>query len=193
MNNTLLSNALMFAAGAAVGSAVAWIFAKKRFEKIANEEIESVKRVFCKREEKVEDDLTEEVVEEAEPVLNEVTQERVNYQKIINNADYNTATKNEEEGDEDVEYYVEPYVISPDEFGELAEDGYDTVSFYLYSNGILEDSITKDLIDDEDIDRLIGRGSLNTFGRYEEDSVFVRNENNCIDYEILRVDEAYGG
>ena len=102
MNNTLLTNALMFAAGAAVGSAVAWIFAKKRFEKIANEEIESVKRVFCKREERVEDDLTEEVVEEAEPVLNEVTQERVNYQKIIKNADYNTATKNEEEGDEEV-------------------------------------------------------------------------------------------
>ena len=55
MNRTLLSNIAIFAAGAAIGSAVTWIFAKKKYERIADEEIESVKREFCNREEKTEE------------------------------------------------------------------------------------------------------------------------------------------
>jgi hypothetical protein len=194
MNHTLLSKVLIFAAGAAIGSAVTWVFVKKRYEQIANEEIESVKRVFSNREEEsAETETVEEAVEpEQEPELDEKAVERKNYRDIIKETNYNTVAKQEVE-EEDVEYFVEPYVISPDEFGDLAEDGYDTESYYLYDDGILENAITKDLIDDEDIDKMFGRDAFDHFGEYEPDSVCVRNENHQIDYEILKANKSYGG
>ena len=42
-------NFLMFAVGAAIGSAVTWKLVKTKYERIANEEIESVKEVFSRR------------------------------------------------------------------------------------------------------------------------------------------------
>ena len=40
-------NVLMFAVGAAIGSAVTWKVVKTKYEKIAQEEIESVKEAFA--------------------------------------------------------------------------------------------------------------------------------------------------
>ena len=39
-----------FATGAIVGSVVTWCFVKKKYERIAQEEIDSVKEVFAKKE-----------------------------------------------------------------------------------------------------------------------------------------------
>ena len=39
-----------FAVGASLGSAVTWHYTKKKYEKIAEEEIKSVKEVFSKKE-----------------------------------------------------------------------------------------------------------------------------------------------
>ena len=75
-----------------------------------------------------------------------------------------------------------PYVISPDEFD---ENGYQTVSLTYYADGVVEDDFY-DVWDDDEIEEKIGRDSLNHFGEYEEDSVFVRNDDNETDYEILR-------
>ena len=41
--NKMSTNMFIFAVGAAIGSAVAWLYAKKHYERIANEEIESIK------------------------------------------------------------------------------------------------------------------------------------------------------
>ena len=41
------------------------------------------------------------------------------------------------------------------------------------------------------VDNVIGEDSLNHFGEYEEDSVFVRNDSMATDYEILRDLRAY--
>ena len=46
-----LSNIIIFAAGAAIGSAVTWKLLKTKYEQIAQEEIDSVKAVFSRREE----------------------------------------------------------------------------------------------------------------------------------------------
>ena len=43
-------NFMLFIFGAAVGSAATWTYAKKKYELIAQEEIDSVKEVFSKRE-----------------------------------------------------------------------------------------------------------------------------------------------
>jgi hypothetical protein len=73
-----------------------------------------------------------------------------------------------------------PYVITPEEFGDL--DDYETISLTYYADLILADD--NDVIVD-DIEDVVGFDSLNSFGEYEDDSVFVRNDRLKCDYEIL--------
>ena len=48
MNQTF-SNLFIFATGAAIGSLVTWKLLKTKYQQIANDEIESVKSVFSRR------------------------------------------------------------------------------------------------------------------------------------------------
>lgn len=73
-----------------------------------------------------------------------------------------------------------PYIITPEQFGEIEE--YEKISLVYYSDGVLTDE-NDELIDD--IEEIVGEDSLNHFGEYEEDSVFVRNDSRKCDYEIL--------
>ena len=74
-----------------------------------------------------------------------------------------------------------PYVIAPYDFGEL--DGYSQFELTYYSDDVLED---EDYNIVTDRDELIGADSLLTFGEYEEDAVFVRNERLRADFQILK-------
>ena len=85
--------------------------------------------------------------------------------------------KNDEEGGNPMK--PEPYVIPPEEFDEL--DGYKTRSLTYFSDGVLYDDIKQEKVDIG----LVGAESLDHFGEYERDSVFVRNERTKTDYEIL--------
>lgn len=74
-----------------------------------------------------------------------------------------------------------PRVISPYEFGEL--DDYHTIELTYYTDDILED---EDYNIVTDRDELIGPSALDTFGEYEDDSVFVRNDRLRTDFQILK-------
>ena len=76
-----------------------------------------------------------------------------------------------------------PYVISQEEFIN-GNKFYDKTTLNYYDDGILEDEITEEIIDD--IDAAIGRDSLTKFGEYEDDVVFVRNDRISTDYEVVR-------
>lgn len=109
----------------------------------------------------------------------EYVDERENvYADIIETEGYDA------ESDEKEEATMEnnPYVIPPDDFGECEDDGWETATVTLYSDGIVADIYGGKI----DIDEVLGRDSLNHFGEYEDDAVFVRNERLKIDYEILR-------
>ena len=75
----------------------------------------------------------------------------------------------------------EPKVISPYDFGEL--DGYHQIELTYYADGFLEDD---DYNIVEDAEELLGPDALNSFGEYEEDAVFVRNDFLRTDFQILR-------
>ena len=51
MNNTILSNIFMFAAGAAIGTVVTWKLVKTKYEQIANEEIEEIREYYRSKNE----------------------------------------------------------------------------------------------------------------------------------------------
>lgn len=186
----------MFAAGAAIGSAVTWKVLKTKYDQLIQEEIDSVKEAFSDRfenDQESTDNATEEEDEEEscppkkiiqttlDDILDEeedpfTDEEKTEYKKIA--AVYNS----EKGGVEDMNSTSKPpYVISPFDFGEL--DDYNQIELTYYLDGILED---EDYHIVTDADELIGPDALTTFGEYEDDSVFVRNERLCTDFQILK-------
>ena len=175
MNKTL-QNIIAFLAGAGISSVVTWQLLKKKYAQMAQEEIDSVKEVFSKKNkpdiEKIEE--TQECVEGEEYDEEEVVE--TPYSKILTDLQYTSS--NETRGDKMKGNGI--YVIPPDDFDEV---GYETVSLTYYADGVLAYDGSDEIV--EDIDDVVGSESLNTFGEYEDDSVFVRNDELKIDYEIL--------
>lgn len=193
-----ITNVLMFAAGAAIGSAVTWKILKTKYDRLIQEEIDSVKEAFSDRfdttedsendqpEEEDEEEHSSEHVRQTMSRLDEILDdeedepfteaEKDEYEKIASNY---TSAKG---GVEDMDFTTKaPYVISPLDFGEL--DDYNQIELTYYLDGILED---EDYHIITDADELIGPNALTTFGEYEEDSVFVRNEHLSTDFQILK-------
>ena len=187
-------NVLMFAAGAAIGSAVTWKVIKTKYEKIAQEEIESVKEAFADQitnlQEQIDDystmDEVEELADRARQIdwnaledLDEEDDEREPDDGMNDYARLVDEYTNKKGGADDMAQ--RPYVISPYDFGEL--DGYSQVDLTYYADGTLED---EDYTIVTDVDELIGSDSLFTFGEYEDDAVFVRNDRLRADFQILK-------
>lgn len=183
MNKDMMIKLFIFTAGAAIGSAVTWNALKTKYEQIANEEIESVKRHYKMKEAgeqivKGFEDGIKSVEETTRAAGEEIKDAYESYAKRYSSEqDEKPEPKIEEKEEENVE---KPYVISPEEFGEI--DDYETISLTLYADGVLADD-QGNVIDD--VEETVGKDSLNHFGEYEEDSVFVRNDERRCDYEIL--------
>ena len=176
MKNTL-TKLFIFAAGAVVGSAVTWKFVEEKYKQIAQEEIDSVKEAFgITRETKdsAEDDIAEDYIENTDGNSASFT-ETDQYKELLKHQGYINYS-NDKGGDN----MDRPYVISPEEFGEL--DDYEQISLTYYDDKVLTDDFGNII---EDVDSLIGIDSLTHFGEYEDDSVFVRNDRTKCDYEIL--------
>lgn len=169
--NCTLSSIIAFSVGAAVGAVVATKLLKSKYEKIAQEEIEAVREVYFKDyEEKCEQKSVEDNSKENS---NDLREEMLrNCEAIIESQGY--------AGEKEEMSMIKPYVIEPVEFGEL--HGYDTVTLTYYADGVLTDDMDEPI---EDVDGMVGKDSLNHFGEYEDDSVYVRNEKDQTDYEIL--------
>lgn len=184
-------NVLMFAAGAAIGSAVTWKIVKTKYDRIVQEEIDSIREAFDNdnSDNQESEDYTEEEAEASEDEnmmqirwedledLDELKEEESNdtaqYAQIASNY------TNKKGGTDSME--PKPYVIDPYDFGEA--DGYNTIELTYYADGTLEDEDHNVVTD---IDELIGPKALTTFGEYEDDSVFVRNEYLRTDFQILK-------
>lgn len=185
MNNGVMC-ALAFTLGGAVGAVVTWKLVKTKYEQIAREEIESVKEVYSRKNSQPEDPVEEfENPENLEQSVVELAAKAKNKPGIMEYADklkengytdYSTPSNNKKEEVADVK---KPRVISPEEFG---ENDYETVSLTYFADGVLTDDMN---IPVEDVESTVGMASLDTFGEYEDDSVFVRNDEMQIDYEIL--------
>lgn len=194
-----MKNVLIFLSGAAIGSVVTWKIIEKKYKDLADEEIESVKETFKTRNERptvIGMDIGKgtDVGEETELLYSngkivEIDDEVINYSKIA--SEYIPSTEEEAEDLENATVEVEVgkeekaiEVIPPEEFGDM---GYPTKSWTYYSDFILADENDEIVTDPESI---IG-DALDHFGEYEDDSVYVRNDNTECEYEILKHEKAY--
>ena len=176
-----LSYLLVFAAGALIGSAATWYFVKDKYEKLAQEEIDSVKETFKKSYEDQEVKHEEEIHKVENKYYNALAQD-YNYEKKSR-----PETILEEDEEEEVRKMDEPYVIKPYEFGDYID--YEQISLLYFADGVLADEDTLDVIDD--VDETVGEYFADHFGEYEEDSVYVRNDAKRCEYEILKDERQY--
>lgn len=159
MNKGLLGT-LAFISGAAVGAIVAWKLAKDKYEKIAEEEIASVKEVYSRKVVEME----EKEVDEDQSTLEE-------YMQIAKDEGYSS--------DEEVDDIKKPYVISPEQF-ENSEYPVETLTYY--NDGVLTDDQNNVI---EDAASMVGVDFPEHYGEFEDDCVYVRNDKEEVDYEIL--------
>lgn len=176
MNNKI-AGFLMFAAGVAIGSVATWKFVKTKYERIANEEIASIREVYSKKKTAMKEN---EVVPKDSNIADEKPSiyEMKEYLEKIKENGYHKE-ENKEEGDPDMN--DSPYVISPDEFGN--RDDHTCVSLSYYADGVLADDWDTEVLDPIEE---VGPDIASHFGEYEEDTVFIRNEKLKVDYEICR-------
>ena len=179
---------VMFVLGAAVGSVVTWQYTKKKYEQIAQEEIDSVKEIFSRRESAADVEITAPKPQTAKIGKPEEKPDITEYAARLERDGYtnysNVGAEQKKEEQETME--IKPYVISPEEFGEFED--YERISLSYYADQVLADE------DDEkvdDVDNVVGLESLTHFGEFEDDSVFVRNDRLKCDYEILLDQRTY--
>ena len=181
---TTLSNIIIFTAGAALGSVVTWKMVKTKYEQIANEEIQEIRELYARKVDELThaqyEEPTEAVDEDKTTFSTPVKPELREFADKIKDLGYSDITE------EEVNNMGKPYVITPEEYGEL--DEYETVSLVYYADGYLTDEQN---IVIEDVDNVVGIDSLTHFGEYEDDSVFVRNDSVETDYEILLDERNY--
>ena len=189
-----MKNLLFFAAGAAIGSVVTWKLIEKKYKDLADEEIESVIETFKNRKPRITKD---EVKETVEKVINKWKEPKETVEDIVTSEGYYTEDEEETEEDDESNYTVDvdpgvevivPYVITPEQFGEYDEYGTKTLTYY--ADNVLTDEIDNPITSDEMI-TMIGPDALDHFGEYEDDSVYIRDEMNEMDYEILKSEKMF--
>ena len=189
-----MKNLLCFVAGSAIGSVVTWKLIEKKYKDLADEEIESVKETFKNRKPRITKD---EVKETVEKVINKWKEPKETVEDIVTAEGYSTEDEEETEEDDESKYTVNvdlgveviaPYVITPEQFGEYSEYGTKTLTYY--ADNVLTDEIDNP-ITSEEMETMIGPDALDHFGEYEDDSVYIRDEMNEMDYEILKSEKMF--
>nr|UWF99979.1 MAG: Protein of unknown function (DUF1043) [Bacteriophage sp.] len=162
--------------GAGIGVIGTYSYFKDKYEKLAEEDFNS-RRVF-------DEDKKEESVE---PVVEKTADSRtvdkpsiaecaaiLQREGYVNYSDMQNKKQKQEIAVD------RPYVIQPSDFGEF--DDYEKISLTYTADGVLLDDMNE-IVDD--IEETVGEDSLEHFGEYEDDSVYVRNDAKKCDYEIL--------
>ena len=206
---------IAFAAGAAGGYFTGRHLAKKKYESLADREVESVKEaltdLYTDRIEKLEALLDEkESKEDPEiPSIGTVKKKRKNTVKIDDNNTpldqegytdyaglYGTPGVSERiSGNPDGILHINNkeetnnpmiYMISPEEFNESDNQ---IMTLFYYKDRVLSDD---DFNIVDDVEGTIGPDALTMFGIHDEDCVYIRNDEHGIDYEILLDEREYG-
>lgn len=188
--NDKLSSVIIFCGGVFIGGFLTWDFFKTKYEKIADEEIASVKETFEHREPRPDKNYkVEEALKGNDTYINVSPGVAERIIKIIDSNGYrnysNTAIETDKKGGTADMELKQPYVITPEQYEDNVD--YTKVSLTWYSDEVLEDD-WGNVLDPDDV---IGSDALKTFGQYEKDSVFVRDDDEQIDYEVLLDTRSY--
>lgn len=171
---------LCFIAGAAVGAATAVFVVKRKYEKYANEQIEECRHGYNKKLA----DLSQQ--NRNKPPLSALTEKIDTSVEPNDIEDYST----EDDPEEPVVAVTGPEVraITDDEYA--YDRGYDKETVIIYADGTLARDADDDVLDVIDT---IGPNAyeLAMHDPDPDEPVYVRNETNQTDYEILLSAKTY--
>ena len=162
--------------GVGIGVAGTYSYFKDKYEKLAEEDFNS-RRVF---DEDKKDDPVEPVVEKTADSRTVDKPSIAEYAAILQKEGYVNYSDMQDKKQKQEIAVDRPYVIQPSDFGEF--DDYEKISLTYTADGVLLDDMNE-IVDD--IEETVGEDSLEHFGEYEDDSVYVRNDAKKCDYEIL--------
>lgn len=183
---------VIFAIGTAVGSVASMKYFKTKYERIADEEIESVKKSFTQLMKKSDilNKKTDTNPKNNSKSISDNTKRKETLNKVVSKLDYTSFSKSttKEEVEDDKPEGDLPYIIPPEQVG---EDDYECNTYTLYSDGVLTDELN-DVVEEEDLAYLIGsRDVFKHIDDYGNGAVYVRNDFLGTDFEIIRCLEAY--
>lgn len=163
----------IMAGAAAIAAVATWVYAKDKFAKQASDDISEMKAYYNEKYESQPKEEAAEPVKKEQPKTeaHKKAEDLKTYRQMAR--DKYKANHEEEEGN--------PHVITPEEFGE--NNHYDRITLTYYADHVLADE-NDEII--RDVEETIGFGSLNHFGEYEADIVYVQNDILKCYYEITR-------
>lgn len=165
---------LAFVAGVGVGVVATKQYWKKRYSDIEDENVAAFKREWARSEPK------SEKTDEERPEVKE--QDVVDYAEAVSRLNYSGASEAENISAAVTAHKRanEPYIIPPEEFGELED--HEQITFWHCSDGVLIDENDERV---EDVEGAVGGDYAEHFGEYDEGAVHIRNDRLKVDYEIL--------
>ena len=175
-----------FLAGSAVGALAAVKYIKHNYDisekkdELEPEEEETKEDRVVFREPK--DEQQERIDRTNDDILKSIKDpgEKEEAKELLNKY-FNKASVYGETGEPN---YGKPYQITPDQYGEFED--YSTIELTYYSDGILADDRDEIV---ENAEELLGKDFSEWFG--DEDEIFVRNDDRCTDYNVIRDLETY--
>lgn len=176
--NRGLSAFCSFLVGAGLGAMLAWNFAKTKYEKIADEEIESMKKVLLKDKEK--DNENREKKKNISKVDEIVNKEGYKGQST----NYATVYNEKKTQKNDVETYIHP--IPSDEFG--LEEEYDVITLIYLVDGVLIDDMDAEV---GNIEEKIGADFAKYFEETNGDTIYFKNDKYKAYYEVVQDDRSF--
>ena len=120
MSNKALFS-LAFIIGTVTGSVVTWYLLKDKYEALAQEEIDSVKEVFLRREQELKDQSVKKTVAEG---IKDTDKEKPDLKEYARRLEKEGYTRYSDFGSDEEEKPVSeagPYVIPPEQFGDNEE------------------------------------------------------------------------
>lgn len=190
-SKTFISSSIFFALGLAGGAVIGYFYSKNKYLAMADKEIESVKKVYQKYFETKPSKTDPTPSSQEQPTKsitpdNSANKEYKKYAQVYggNNPAPKIGTvrstiAEENEKKQPVKTNPDIYVITPEEF---ADSEYKSETLMYYADKVLADEDGNII---KNINEVIGPEALSTFGRYDDNVVYVRNEAHKIDYEII--------
>ena len=193
----------VFAAGAAIGSAVTWKYVKDKYERIMQEDFEQRRYDGNKNDSEESNDISED-----EPT--EESTEEVERKEEVDLSNYNSLASNYKGDDPQKTNYTAytrkekqyPYLaerdkqrleadnvniesiesIIPDEFGEYMS--YEQITLIQYADGVMADEDDNIITNPEE---LLGDDYEDHFGENDDpDTCYFRNHKIKAEYEVIR-------
>ena len=184
-----MKKGFIFLGGLITGAVITYFTMKNKCEEYIQKEIKEVKDELHNRHNDVENEIID--VEETEEVKDtEDAENHQEYNDIINEyAPSNEVEINEIEREDDPRF---AHIVTPEDFGSI--EGYDYDSLYWHPNNVVTNNTDTESIHPDELYNLVGMSWSEIeshFGEYEDDTVFVRNNDLKCDYEILRTIEDF--